>query len=262
MDSKEEFYKSFIDIQKQGGQGLSGIVRITGASANINRWLDELIDEGLVKACDTGGSLGHPESNIFYMPTKGYNVWEDEDPDNYSRHKGRYLHFVRFYLGAMKAEHDDTLSDKDAQLKRAINPAFYDCVRNVEFIKEYAKWLAKNEKALEVMMNLDDFYVAPNITFTEEEAGWIKSRSWYTDNKSITQCLKQSINGENDDMEALSLNKQLINICKKLEDKKSELKQAEDEVADLTRNMTTRKKINRWLETQDKKAMIQSCFNF
>lgn len=78
--TKEEFYKSAIELHKKCGQGISGIVKL-GTEPRIARYLDELIEEGLMKACDTGGSIGHPESNIFYMPTKGYNVWEDEGTD-------------------------------------------------------------------------------------------------------------------------------------------------------------------------------------
>jgi predicted transcriptional regulator len=63
--TKEEFYKKLIDIHKKCGQGLSGIVRVQ--SSEIDRYLDELIEEGLVICCDTGGSIGHPESNRFYM---------------------------------------------------------------------------------------------------------------------------------------------------------------------------------------------------
>src|ERR1035437_7876038 len=101
--TKQEFYKEVISVQKKTGQGLSGIVKVMGTdSGKFTQYLDEFIEEGLIKACDTGGSLRHPESNIFYMPSKGYNVWEDDGTDDeYQRHKGRYLTFVRLYLGAL-----------------------------------------------------------------------------------------------------------------------------------------------------------------
>ena len=76
--TKSELYETIIDGQRRHGQGLSGIVRALGENAEtIGEYLDELIEEGLIKRCETGGSLGHPESNRFYMPTTGYNVWED-----------------------------------------------------------------------------------------------------------------------------------------------------------------------------------------
>ncbi len=76
--TKAEVYSGLIDIQKKTGQGLSGIVTVMGETAHLFRkYLDELIEEGLVECYDSGGSLGHPESNRWYMPTKGYNVWKD-----------------------------------------------------------------------------------------------------------------------------------------------------------------------------------------
>jgi len=76
--NKAEVYKVIIDTQRKTGQGLSGIVRVMGVNAgSFFNYINELIEEGLVKCCDTGGSLGHPESNKFYVPTKGYNVWGD-----------------------------------------------------------------------------------------------------------------------------------------------------------------------------------------
>jgi hypothetical protein len=265
MESKEEFYKSFIDIQKQGGQGLSGIVRVMGdKSANINRWIDELIEEGLMKACETGGSLGHPESNIFYMPTKGYNVWEDEGTDGqYSRHKGRYLQFVRFYLGALTVEHEEGASDT----KRALNPAMMDVIRNTEAIGMYAEWLKRNEEALEEMLNLDDFYKSPVVTFTPDEVSWIKGREWFTDNKSISDCIKGNKEGSEDDLKEIDINKQLISLYKRsieLGDKKhvGDLTKSEESIEKCKKDILTRKKVNSWFESQDKKSKIQETFNF
>ena len=151
----------------------------------VNIFNSSLIEEGLMKACDTGGSIGHPESNIFYMPTKGYNVWEDEGTDGqYSRHKGRYLQFVRFYLGALAEEH----GEGDSDIKKWINPTMMDVIRNVESMKMYSEWLERNEKALEEMINLDDFYKAPKVEFTEEEISWIKSKVYYRSPGTFSQC--------------------------------------------------------------------------
>jgi len=64
--TKEEVYNSIVDIQKNTGQGLSGIVRVMGEnSQDFSEHIDTLIEEGSVIANNTGGSLGHPESNMF-----------------------------------------------------------------------------------------------------------------------------------------------------------------------------------------------------
>jgi hypothetical protein len=151
---KQEFYKKFIQSQTQSGQGLSGIVKMMGSeSGNFAKWLDEFIKEGLAIACDTGGSMGHPESNIFYMPTKGYNVWTDDGTDGqYSRHKGRYLTNVRYFLKTFtkspNVEHDAKLDENDLRMRQFMNPT----------MDEYNEWFKINEKALNEMLNLEEDY--------------------------------------------------------------------------------------------------------
>lgn len=245
MDTKEEFYKSFIEVQLKCGQGLSGIVRVMGG-ANIDRWTDELIEEGLMKACDTGGSIGHPESNIFYMPTKGYNVWEDEDPKEYSRHKGRYLSCVRYYLDCLEEGEKERYT------------------RDVDFMKEYAKWLERNEKALDIMLKLDTFYASPVISFSKEEIKWIKTKEWYEKDLTIAQCIKQVAEGMANDVESISINERLIVLYKELNDSETPRKvtDSEKDIIETEKNIITRKKLNNWFESQNKKEKIQTCFKF
>ena len=122
--TKSSVYKSLIDVHVASGQGLSGIVKVHCHEYSI--YLDELIEEGMVVVCGTGGSIGHPESNIFYMPTKGYNVWLDEGVDGEcSRFSGRYLQFVRLYLGIL-TDYDEDRED----LQKAINPSNLDLIRS------------------------------------------------------------------------------------------------------------------------------------
>lgn len=258
--TKAEFYKSGIELHKKCGQGISGIVKL-GSDPNIATYIDELIKEGLLKACDTGGSMGHPESNIFYMPTKGYNVWEDEGTDGqYNRHKGRYLQFVRFYLGALVDEHEEGASDT----KRFLNPSMMDVIRNSEAMTAYAEWLKRNEKALEEMLSLDDFYAEKEISFTDEEINKVKTRGWFEKNLTVNECLKASTEAIDTNAERISLNKQLINLYKSDKTKYStELKKSEEDIAEDIKDTEFRKaKLNRWLSTQDKKAKIQDVFNF
>jgi hypothetical protein len=245
MDTKEEFYKSFIEVQLKCGQGLSGIVRVMGG-ANIDRWMDELIEEGLMKACDTGGSIGHPESNIFYMPTKGYNVWEDEDPKEYSRHKGRYLHCVRYYLDCLEEGEKERYT------------------RDVDFMKEYAKWLERNEKALDIMLKLDTFYASPVIKFSKDEVKWVKTKEWYEKDLTIAQCIKQVAEGMANDVEQISINERLIVLYKELNNSETPRKvtDSEKDIIETEKNIITRKKLNNWFESQNKKEKIQTCFKF
>jgi hypothetical protein len=163
--TKKEFYSKIIEIQRQQGQGISGIIKVR--SQLYTQYLDELIEEGLIVACDTGVTIGHPESNIFYVPTKGYNVWLDEGTDGYySRYKGRYLEFVRFYLGI--SEHPDLFED-------------------LEVKKDYQEWLNRNKEALLEMVNLDDSYSVS--TFTSDEIDFIKSSKWYVNSLTTKDCL-------------------------------------------------------------------------
>lgn len=257
--SKEEFYKKFIDIQKTSGQGLSGIVKIMGPDADLmSLYLDEFIEEGLVVACDMGSPIGHPETNIWYMPTKGYNVWEDSEGD--------FLTCVRFYLGALESESDD---EKES-LARVLNPTMQDCRQNLKFMQEYAKWLKRNEKALEEMKNLDDFYSPSVVTdFTKEEAAWVKERGWYKENKTVEACLKASLEAveEGTDQERIKVNEQLIPLYKRsieLGQKEyiPQLAEAEKDIASSTKGIYTRKKLNKWLAEQPKKEKIQTVFNY
>jgi hypothetical protein len=256
MITKSEVYSALIRIQKQSGQGLSGIVKIK--SREYTQYLDELIQEGLVKACHTGGSIGHPESAIFYMPTKGYNVWEDDGVDgpnnsgtSYSQHKGRYLHYVRLYLGLVTLEN-----------KGPLEPGLLTYLQDPEVMKNYSEWLTRNNKALKEMLALDDFYQEKDVVLTSDEIKWVKARNWYEKNLTIAKCLNQSVeyikNGSDEEMK--SINKRLIELYKQSKPGKydKELKEAQEEIENADIHMSYRKRVNSWLATQNQKNKIQS----
>jgi hypothetical protein len=142
--TKEKVYNELLNVHRQTGQGLAGIVRVMGHQApEINKFLAELIDEGKVKCCETGGSIGHPESNRFYMPMIGYNVWEDEGTDGkISHHKGRYLHHVRKYLNINESK---GIFDVNAYFETE------------EGQKDYNEWLERNKEQLELMLNIPNY---------------------------------------------------------------------------------------------------------
>jgi len=253
--TKSELYETIIDGQRRHGQGLSGIVRALGENAEtIGEYLDELIEEGLIKRCETGGSLGHPESNRFYMPTTGYNVWEDEGTDGkYSRHKGRYLNFVRFYLGAL--EEEEGAND----LQKAINPTHSALVKDPEFLKSYTAWLERNKEELEIMENLDPTYIPANVTFSTEELEFIQGKTWYKENKTIKECLEDSIKRMDKDAEIISINNKLIDLYKRHTGNKhaADLKKAERDIVLTKQETNLRKKFHSLLHGHDENLHIQ-----
>lgn len=264
MMTKSEFYKSLIKVQKETGQGLSGIVKLMGEDRHrISQYLEEFIKEGLIEACHTGNSIGDPETNIFYMPTKGYNVWKDDGVDGvYQRYKGRYLHFVRLYLGAMDKT-PDIGKDED---HKWMNPSMVDYLQNVEEMEEYTKWLKRNDKALQEMLNLDDSYIEKDMEFSDREVEWVKSKEWFEENLTISSCLKKSteaaFENESINRQMISLSSQLVNAYVKSGASPNDprILKAEKESEECEFDITTRKKINRWLESQNQESKIQSLF--
>jgi hypothetical protein len=250
--TKAIVYKWLIDFQKKSGQGLSGIVKL-GRAPEVGQHLDDLIEEGLVVCVDTGGSLGHPESNRFYMPSKGYNVWKDGIENGEGYHD--FLNNVRLFLGCLEEDEDRT------DIQKWINPTTRMLIQNVDFMKSYSKWLKRNREELEVMLNLDDFYNEPNIEFTEEESEFIKSRSFYKKNMTIYKCLEDNTEAIELNKEKISINKKIINLCHRSKNDKEET--INDSLVDITKSeneINIRKKIGKWLESQDKTKNIQDLF--
>ena len=262
MVTKEEVYKKLVIINKETGQGLSGIVKVMGEDKHLySKHLEDLIKEGLVKACHTGGSIGHEESNIFYMPTKGYNVWEDDGDDgNYSRHKGRYLTFVRLYLGAI-----DKISDSPIQ------PSLTDLLQSPEIMKEYSEWLTRNSEALKEMLSMPDSIPSSGSTstkgrkkasiFTEAEIEWVKSRTWYKDNLTVKESLKKSIEAieEGIDEQIKKNIIQLLPLLKQNREKyQDKILEYEKELGEIDSHMGIRLKVNDFLSKQKGKDRIQS----
>lgn len=261
--TKAEAYKSIVKIQRETGQGFPGIAKVMGTdSGKWCQYLDELIEEGLVVANDTGGSLGHPESNMFYTPSKGYNVWTDEGTDGeYSRHKGKYLHFVRFYLGILDVKYDEDMDEDTRNKKNWLAPSMTFFLRNPEVMKSYTEWLERNQVALEEMLALDDFYDAPTIEFSKKETEWIKSRGWYEKNKLVSECLELSLSAVGENRKLKSTIKELISLYKRSGDSKydKDLEEAQQKLDGYDNEDLTRKKLNKWLETLDNVKSIQEC---
>jgi hypothetical protein len=256
MATKGEVYAELIKIQKSYGQGLSGIVTVLGGDAHLFRqYLDELIEEGLVECHDGGGSLGHPESNRWYMPTKGYNLWKDGIENGNG--DTSYLTHVRFYLGQI--DHDEEPENRE-NLAKWLSPSAQILIQNSEFMKSYSEWLERNSEELEIMKNLDDFYDEPTVVLTEDDINWVKTKSWYEKNKSISSCLKSSIKGFDTDEERLKITKRIIELYKSDTLKyKDDLKKALKDIEDHDSNILRRKRVNKWMESLDVEKLIQEC---
>lgn len=128
---KHELYNAIVSLQKETGQGLTGIVKLK--DSRIGPILDDLVKEGRLIKNDIGGSFGPPELNEFYTPSKGYNVWADKDAG------GNALNFVRMYVGALENE-----SSSSEGINDFVNPTVY------------TEWLTKNKEELDIMMSLEE----------------------------------------------------------------------------------------------------------
>jgi len=235
--TKASFYKSLIDIQKSSGQGLSGIVRM---NSDYSKWMDEFIEEGLVSCSDTGGSIGHPESNKFYMPTQGYNVWEDNE-DNTSRFKGKYLHYVRLFLGQYEeCNATKVLQDPDS-------------------MRSYTKWLTRNKEQLDIMMNLSDVYVEKDPQWSEKEVEWIKSKDWYKENQTVTTCIKEMNEVLGNEEKQVKILKELIELYKQIDDNKK-IEESKKELEDIVSDVALRNKVINFLKNQKPRTKINKIF--
>ena len=253
-ETKEEFYKTLIDLHKKLGQGMSGIVKVN--STAYDQYIEEFIEEGLIVACDTGGSMGHSESNIFYMPTKGYNVWTDEGTDGrIDKHKGRYLTYVRLYLGCLPEESE---SEKGSTA-RIIAPTASDLLESVDYMKVYVEWLERNEKELIILKELDNIYMPKVIKLTKKEITFIKSKDWYKDNETLKVCIKQS-------NEQLEISNKIIANTEKILDLMSsdktqyakEIKKYEKDIKNENNEIIFRKKIEKFFNSYKSKDKIQT----
>ena len=247
MGSKSEIYKSIIDIQKQSGQGLSGIVKIK--SSEYAQYLDEFIQEGLIEACHTGGSIGHPETNIFF-----HYFWI------LNKIKDRRIKFPIFFLiHQSQVKSDKTKISSFVSIVLTIDTIIFPNIISRCWHIEYTEWLTRNDSSLKEMLNLNDFYEEKEVIFTTEEIEWIKERGWYRDNKPVDNCLKQSLSYIKTNAEFISLSKRLISLYQTDVNRYSkELTKAQKDLDDLGLHSFYRKRLNSWLESQDQTVLIQS----
>lgn len=248
---KEEVYNLVVDFQLKSGQGLSGITTVVGnaQSQSIKRHLETLIEEGLVVKSSSGtSSIGHPSASDWYMPSKGYNVWEDK--------LGlRALGFVRIYLGILNNS-DDVEFTKFAQ--------------DSELMKEYAEWLQENDQSLKEMLALKPMQVPPVSTefvlnkLKKEEIEYLVSRNWYKNNKSVADALSQLEADLKDYQKLLRLvneidsliNRQVHSAETKIQQEENNNRRHESEI-----KLLFTKKLIDAMEDIDKKLLVQHVFS-
>jgi hypothetical protein len=251
--TKEEVYNGIVDIQKNTGQGLSGIVRVLGESSqDFSDHIDTLIEEGSVIANDTGRSLGHPESNMFYTPSKGYNVWEDESTSSQN------LAYVRFYLGRVGESNEER--DED-DIQRYLSPTAKERIQNSNFMTRYAEWLNENEESLQVMLNLGELEVV-GVELSDEDIKFVKERDWYTDNKTIKECV--SLSKERCDQKynkIISVHEELIVLYGENPTYAQSKKDALEDIREIKKEiLPQRKRIHAYLSQLDQSSLIQEQF--
>ena len=248
--TKEEVYNIIVDVQKNTGQGLSGIVKVMGdKSQYFSEHISTLVEEGLVTANDTGGSLGHPESKMFYTPSKGYNVW-DEEKSNSSQN----LAFVRFYLGIVEDSEEER--DED-DMKRFLNPTAKERIQNLGFITRYAEWLGENEEGLIEMLNLEELVVV-GVQLSDEDIEFIKERGWYKDDKPVKECVSLSKEKCDDYNAIISVQEKLLVLY---EDDPTYAQSKKDAIEDIREikeeTLPQRKRVHDYLSQMDQSTPIQ-----
>jgi hypothetical protein len=261
MITKAEAYKHVIEITKKTGQGLSGIVKALGSDTHLwGKYLDELIDEGLVEVFDDGTTIGHPESARWYMPTKGYNLWKDgiaNGPGN-RFDSSRFLTHVRLYLGCVDDRDEVESDDKDANLKRWLHPSAQMLMQSHEFMKGYAEWLERNHEALEEMKNLSTIYegATPLELLIDGDMDWIKSKRWYKENLKVSECLQASKDQLGNDKEWVCITKEIIKLMEKDDKYQDEANKQKNDLVYHTKDIERRERANTLLMSLDQDGNI------
>lgn len=236
--TKAEVYEKTIEIYKETGQGLSGIIKL-GSEKAYSKYLDELVEEGSLVVCDTGGSLGHPESSRWYMPTKGYNLWTDGDNSILN------LHFVRFYLDILPSNKSYKFEvTKDMIIENADNYAMY------------SEWLNRNYKELEIMRNLDTSYTPIYFELNTRELEYIKNCKFYNDGKNVSDFIEY-----NDEMikrikEKNEIINKLIKLYQTSDKYKEDLEKSLNCLCDNKNEIAMYERINRWLNQKEETEKI------
>lgn len=254
MTTKSEFYTKVINMYKQTGQGLSGIVFVMGAEASLFRaYMNEFIEEGLMVCCPDGTTIGHPEASKWYMPTKGYNVWTDEEPGE--RYKGSNLQLIRFYLGVLELDTEPSIEREN--LAKYLNPSAQDLIQRPGFMSRYSEWLTKNHEALEEMKNLSNIYPGASLELDEAGKEYIKNLKKYKKNPTVSEVIKLLNDDLNIDHKIVKTTEELVKVMKEAGRSEESIAESESEIKRYTKEMETIQRAIRFLQEQSPETKIQ-----
>ncbi len=126
--------------------------------------------------------------------------------------------------------------------------------------RELYERLTKNKEQLDVMINLDEEYKGEDVLFTNEEIEDVKSRGWFTDNKSVKECLQDSRNRVKEFEEMIELNERIIKLYKQKGNSEKEIEECDKSIEDTKNQIKFRKRLHNYLDSLDQKKPIQEQF--
>lgn len=253
MTTKSEFYTKVINIYKETGQGLSGIAFVMGAEA-FRTYMNEFIEEGLMICCEDGTTIGHPESARWYMPTKGYNVWLDNDSDD--RLLGKNLRFIRYYLGAIELDNEPAIERE--KIQKWLTPSAQILAQSPEFITKYSEWLNKHHKALEEMKNLSNIYPGASLKMDDTTKNYVKSYNSYKKNSTVSEIIDDLSNDLNIDRKILDTTASMVSLMRKAGKSKEKIAESESEIQKYTKEIETIQHAIKFLQEQNPEDKIQN----
>ncbi len=249
--NKVEFYNAIVKTYKSTGQGIPTFVQQRLPDPSV---VDELIEEGLVKIVTVPYST-LPDDHMICL-TKGYCVEEDLR----TQFTGA-LTCLRMYLGI------DPIVDLGPTHRLSTS----DALKQPQYMTMYAEWLSKNHLQLEEMDKIDTIDSLGSDDLTDTAKDYLKTRSWYIKNKTISECLKAFDKGSSDLQDKISITNQIlrlqeskIDIYRRKNDQNvvnesiSEVQLSKSELEKYKSEVKMRAKIKAYLQKQDKNILIQN----
>jgi len=230
--TKEELYNKIVDLYKKTGQGTPTFV---GKKVGMDL-VDELVDDGLIKIVTQ--PFSYLADDVTMCLTKGYCVEEDGTEE---------LTYIRMYLSI----------DPVIQLGK-YTLTLADSFKKPDFVKKYSDWLTKNFDKLEEMEKIEHIAMGDG-SLSESDTEYLKSRAWYKEDLIISECITR-MEGYDPQAELSRLN-EIINLKQNpyVAEKYAEsVKEDIKERVIILQEIKLRKRIQRWLDEQDKNVNIQS----
>jgi hypothetical protein len=236
MQNKTEFYNSLVQLTKNTGQGLQDIFATTVTNQET---IDELIEEGHIKSVTMYNSYLPDE--IWYCLTGIYCVEETD-----KRSLGGYS-FMRHFFGFG----DNGLPGSDITNADVVHA-------NMD---KYKQWVFDNMEGLEAIKRLEEKELNPT-QMNDETIEFLKSKQWYVENLSISECLNKSKKKGEDHIEVISINNKLLGLYGDDPKYGDDKVKALSDIEKFTKQGKMRRKFNSLMELCDDKSMtVQEYFN-